>query len=72
MENFIKNEIAFYIANNMEECENFTSEDIEQVVKNTKDSIMNDNELNEVLNSTINWYVNKYIYNSELASKIIK
>ena len=70
MEEFFKTEIAEYINNTEDEmyCK-LTDEEVNQVVNNTIDNIMNDNELNNVITQTIEWYVNHYIYNSELYTK---
>lgn len=70
MEEFFRTEIAEFINNTEDEmyCK-LTDEEVEQVVNNTIDNIMNDNELNDVITQTIEWYVNHYIYNSELYDK---
>lgn len=70
MEEFFRTEIAEFLNNSEDEmyCK-LTDEEIEQVVNNTINLIMCDNEMNSVVTSTIEWYVNHYIYNSELYMK---
>ena len=36
-------------------------EEVDDIVENTIDNVIEDNELNECLTSTIEWYVNKYL-----------
>ena len=59
MKEFFRTEIAEFINNTEDElyCK-LTDEEIEQVVNNTIDKIMCDNEMNNVITSTIEWYVN--------------
>ena len=70
MEEFFRTEIAEFINNTEDEiyCK-LTDEEIERVVKDTITPIMCDNEMNSVITQTIEWYVNKYIYNSDLYMK---
>ncbi len=62
MEEFIKEEICDYL-NNVE-CEEYcklTEEQINEIAENIYSNVMGDSELNDVLNSTIEWYANHYI-----------
>ncbi len=70
MEAFLRDDIANFINNTESEtyC-NLSDDDIEDIVNNTIDSIMTDNDLNNAITSTIEWYVNHYIYNSDLSKK---
>lgn len=70
MEEFFKTEIVEFINNTEDEiyCK-LAEEEIERVVKDTIIPIMCDNEMNSVITQTIEWYVNKYIYNSDLYMK---
>lgn len=70
MEEFFRTEIAEFLNNTEDEiyCK-LTNEEVEKVVNNTIDNITNDNEMNSVITQTIEWYVSKYIYNSELYMK---
>ena len=71
MEDFIRDEICMFLNNT--ECEDYcklNDDDIEDIVNNTIDDVMSDNELNSVITYTIKWYVDHYIYNSDLYYKV--
>ena len=71
MEDFIRDEIYMFLNNT--DCEEYcklNDDDIEDVVNNVIDDVCNDNELNSVITYTIEWYVNHYIYNSDLYHKV--
>lgn len=62
MIDFLRDEIANVINNTeSEECCDLTDEKIDEIVDNTIDKIVEDNELNECITTTIQWYVNKYL-----------
>lgn len=70
MEKFFRNEITEFINNHEDElyCK-LTDEEVEQVVNNTIDEIMCDDEMNRVISYTIGWYVDHYIYNIKRSDK---
>lgn len=71
MEDFIRDELYNFLNNT--DCEEYcklNDDDIEDIVNNTIDDVMNDNELNSVITYTIKWYVDHYIYNSDLYYKV--
>lgn len=62
MIDFLRDEIANVINNTeSEEYCDLTDEKIDEIVDNTIDKIVEDNELNECITTTIQWYVNKYL-----------
>lgn len=62
MIDFLRDEIANVINNTeSEEYCALTDEKIDEIVDNTIDNIVEDNELNECITATIQWYVNKYL-----------
>lgn len=63
MEEFFRNEIINYI-NNQDEDRYYklTTDDVREIVDNTIDDIMTDDEMNKVISYTIGWYVDHYIY----------
>lgn len=69
MEDFIIDEMYFILGNN-EDYKNLNNIDMEEVVDNTIDNILLDNELNETITQTILWYMNRYINNSDLYNKV--
>jgi hypothetical protein len=69
MEDFIRDEMYFILGNN-EDYKNLNNIDMEEVVDNTIDNILLDNELNETITQTILWYMNRYINNSDLYDKV--
>ena len=69
MEDFIRDEMYFILGNN-EDYKNLNNIDMEEVVDNTIDNILLDNELNETITQTILWYMNRYINNSDLYEKV--
>lgn len=69
MEDFIRDEMYFILGNN-EDYKNLNNIDMEEVVDNTIDNILLDNELNETITQTILWYMNRYINTSDLYDKV--
>ena len=69
MEDFIRDEMYFILGNN-EDYKNLNNVDMEEVVDNTIDNILLDNELNETITQTILWYMNRYINTSDLYDKV--
>lgn len=66
MKEFIMNEICNFIANtNNEGYQDLSSEEIDKLAEDVVDDIMLDDELNRVLNDTIEWYVNKALADRE-------
>lgn len=66
MKEFIMNEICNFIANtNNEGYQDLSSEEIDELAEDVVDDIMLDDELNRVLNDTIEWYVNKALADRE-------
>lgn len=66
MKEFIMNEICNFIANtNNEGYQDLSSEEIDELAEDVVDDIMLDDELNRVLNDTIEWYVNKELVDRE-------
>lgn len=62
MIDFLRDEIANVINNTeSEEYCDLNDEKIDEIVDNTIDKIVEDNELNECITTTIQWYVNKYL-----------
>ena len=62
LEEVLKTEICDYI-NNVEDevfCE-LTYEEVDEVAENIWGAVADDNELSNVLNSTIEWYAKHYI-----------
>ncbi len=62
LEEVLKTEICDYI-NNVEDevfCE-LTDEEVDEVAENIWGAVADDNELSNVLNSTIEWYAKHYI-----------
>ena len=71
MEDFIRDEL--YMVLNNTECEEYcklNNNDIEDIVNNVIDDVCADNELNSVITQTMEWYINHYIYNSDLYEKV--
>lgn len=63
-ENAIECEIDFILNNTEdEEYTNLTDEQIKKITSGILDEVLNDNELNEELNTTINYYAKHYIEN---------
>ena len=69
MQDFIRDEMYFILGNN-EDYKNLNNIDMEEVVDNTIDNILLDNELNETITQTILWYMNRYINTSDLYDKV--
>lgn len=66
MKEFIMDEICNFIANtNNEGYQDLSSEEIDKLAEDVVDDIMLDDELNRVLNDTIEWYVNKALADRE-------
>lgn len=66
MKEFIMDEICNFIANtNNEGYQDLSSEEIDELAKDVVDDIMLDDELNNVLTSTIEWYVNQALADRE-------
>lgn len=62
LEQWLKNEICDYI-NNVEDEEycKLNDEQVDEIAENIWEEIADDNELNNMLNTTIEWYANHYI-----------
>lgn len=66
MKEFIMDEICNFIADtNNEGYQDLSSEEIDELAEDVVDDIMSDNELNNVLTSTIEWYVNQALADRE-------
>lgn len=70
MEEFFREEITNFINNTENElyCK-LTDEEVEQIVDNTINDIMTDDEMNKVISYIIGWYVDHYIYNMKGGDK---
>ena len=63
MEKWLKEEIMFYLNNTeSEEYCKLSDKEIDEIADNIWLKVADDNELNNVLNNTIEWYANHYIY----------
>lgn len=71
MRDFIIDELYNFLNNTENEmyCK-LSDNDIDTVVDHVLDDVCNDNELNGVITQTMEWYINHYIYNSDLYDKV--
>lgn len=56
-----KDEICTYLAEDID-FENLTDEEISEIADNICDLVQLDDELNKVINETIEYYANRYVY----------
>lgn len=71
MEDFIRDELYNFLNNTeREEYCKLNDDDIEDIVNNVIGDVCTDNELNNVITQTMEWYINRYIYNSDLYEKV--
>ena len=66
MRELIEEEICIFINNTEnEDYVKLTNEEINNIAKKIVDKVLLDEELNRVLNNTIEWYVNHELYKEE-------
>lgn len=66
IEELIEEEICDFINNTEnEDYIKLTDEEIDNIAEEIVDKVLSDEELNRVLNDTIEWYVNHELYKEE-------